>query len=341
MAAKGWEVGPTAEEWIAFTEQKGIGDGLPIVVPTPERTEEFIATSGHPADDIIGRVPPSWGVTTVESLAINSVMAGARPEYFPVILAAFEAILRPVFGLMTIQVTTSPITPLTMVSGPVSAAIGMNSRQGYLGPGNRANATIGRAIRLALINCGGARPGVLDHATGGQPGKYSLAFAENDADSPWPSLARARGVEGNAITVIGIVSLVNHLDSTSATIDDLLTNLAQTLTLRGTNVLQMGGEVLLLLCPEHAATLACTGLSREEIAQELFRRARVPRATIPDSLARTMAWRRAGAVAADGAEVNALNGPGSVLLAVAGGPGKQSVVGFSMSSTAAQTVPVG
>ena len=338
-----WEVEDSPEAWMELVESKGIGDGLPIVPPTPARLERWLASIDREGDEILGTVPPRWGQLTIKALAINAIMAGGTPEMLPVLIAAFEAMLHDEFNLFTIQVTTNPVTPLLMVTGPVAAELGMNSGPGYLGPGNRANATIGRAVRLTMMNVGGAHPGTTDRATGGHPGKYTLAFAENEGDSPWESFPRSQGQQAEStVTALGAVSVFNHYDSVSSSAEDMLTNMAETLTARGTNFMQMGGNVMILLCPEHARTLSRHGLSREQIQQELYQRAQAPVEKFPASLMEAVRWRRKRFPAVfDDNSVRALDEPAAALIAVAGGPGKHTVVVFSLSSTHHVIQPIG
>lgn len=338
-----WEVPDDPEAWMDLVEDKGIGDGFPVIPPTPERVRRWLDVIGRDGDELLGTVPPRWGQLTVKALAINAIMAGATPAMFPVLATAWRGLLRETFNLFTVQVTTNPVTPLIMVTGPVAGQIGMNHSSGYLGPGNRANAAIGRAIRLTMFNVGGAHPGTTDRATGGHPGKYTLAFAENAADSPWQTFPASQGVQApSTVTVAGAVSIFNHYDSVSSTGIDMLRNLAQTLTARGTNFMQMGGRVLILLCPEHARTLDRNGISREILQQELYERARTPVETIPDSLMEAIRWRRKRFPAVfDDNLVRALDNPESALVAVAGGPGKHSNIVFSLSSTGYSIEPVG
>ena len=337
-----WDVGDSPEAWLALAEAEQIGDGLPIVPPTPDRLRRWLDSTDRDGDEVLGTVPPRWGRLTIKALAINAIMAGTTPEMFPVLIAAFEGMVRKEFNLFTIQVTTNPVTPLVMVSGQVATDIGMNGGIGYLGPGNRANATIGRAVRLTLHNVGGAHPGTTDRATGGQPGKYSLAFAENQADSPWQSFPASQGLHvPSSVLSLGAVTLFNHYDSVSSSADDMMTNLAYTLTARGSNFMQMGGRVLILLCPEHVRTLNRGGITRESLQQELYERARAPVDSFPDSLMEAVRWRRKRFPAVfDDNCVRALDEPAAALVAVAGGPGKHSVVVYSLSSTGYVMQPV-
>ena len=165
----------------------------------------------------LGVMPPRNGIVSVEAIAVNAVMAGCRPEHLPVVLTAVEAALVPDFNLFAVQSTTHPCSPLIIVNGPVAAELGVNSRYGAFGPGHRANATIGRAVRLCLLNIGGAAPGVLDRSTQGQPSKYSFCIAENEAESPWEPLHVERGFEPghSTVTVVGCENPHNINDHVS------------------------------------------------------------------------------------------------------------------------------
>jgi hypothetical protein len=178
-------------------------DGLPVVLPTQNAVENMLTgTDLHP-EDIVALVPPASQKATVEKIAVNAVMAGARPEYMPVIIAAVRAITDPRFWLAGIQQTTNPVTPLLIVNGPIRKDLDINSGSGCFGPGWRANATIGRAIRLIMINIGGAFPKVNDLATQGQPGKYTMCIAENEEALPptWEPLHVELGFNKDISTV--------------------------------------------------------------------------------------------------------------------------------------------
>ncbi len=168
--------------------------------PTPERVAAMVAGSGRQAGEEIGIIDPKRGVATVEKLAINAVMAGCLPAYMPVIVAALSAMCEPIFNLHAIQSTTNPATPLVVVNGPVRRRLSMNTDRNLLGPGNRANATIGRALRLAMRNLGGAYIGV-DQATHGSPAKYTLVVPEDEESSPWEPLHVQLGYRPDDSTV--------------------------------------------------------------------------------------------------------------------------------------------
>src|SRR5439155_19891575 len=186
----------------AFVEREWC-DGLPIVPPTEARVREMLGRQDGSAS--LGAMPPLWRQATLEKLAINAVMAGCQPLSFPVIVAAVEAMLDPAFNLYGVQATTHPVAPLLVVNGPYGRGIGLHAGSGCFGPGFRANATIGRAIRLILLNVGGGWPGPHDMATQGSPAKFSYAIAEREDASPWEplSVGLGFGADRSVVTVFG------------------------------------------------------------------------------------------------------------------------------------------
>src|SRR5215510_9455158 len=168
-------------------------DGLPFIPPTPERVRAMLAGARTKPAETLGVMPPLWRACTVEKLAVNAVMAGCEPTYFPVVVAAVQAMLDPAFNLYGVQATTHPVAPLVVVTGPYAQTIGMHTGSGLFGPGFRANATIGRAIRLVLMNVGGGWPGRHDMATQGSPAKFSFTLARSEDATPWEPLHVALG----------------------------------------------------------------------------------------------------------------------------------------------------
>src|ERR1700754_4293454 len=208
----------------AVTEQDPIehyfgqpwSDGLPVVVPTPEKVAAIVDVLGGDPEQLVARIPPRWGSLTTELLAVNMVMAGCKPEYAPVVRAAVLALCDPRFNLNGIQATTHVVAPLLVVNGPIAREIGMNPGGNVFGSGNRANATIGRALRLILLSVGGGIPGDLDKSTLGHPGKYTYCIAENEEASPWAPYHVERGYapEDSTVLVIGAEaphSVTNHI----------------------------------------------------------------------------------------------------------------------------------
>jgi hypothetical protein len=225
----------------------------------------MLAATGRLAGDLVAILPPRLGRATVERVAVNAVLAGALPEHFPVILAAVEAVAQPAFNLQAIQTTTHPCSPLIIVNGPIAARLGINGAGNALGQGHRANAVIGRAVRLTLQNTGGARPGSEDRATQGHPGKYSYCVAENEEASPWEPLSVERGFPAgvSAVTVCASESPHNINDHGSFTPEGILTTVAGTAATVGSNNIYLGGEPLVILGPEHAATVAAGAGARQ------------------------------------------------------------------------------
>jgi hypothetical protein len=260
-------------------EARGWTDGLPVVAPTRSRVDAMLRHSYLPALHEIGTMPPRHGIVTPEILAVNAVMAGCRPEYFPVVLAAVEAMLEPAFNLFAVQATTHPCSPCVIVNGPIVQKLAINSRYGAFGPGVRANATIGRAIRLILLNVGGAAPGVLDRSTQGQPAKYTYCIAENEAESPWSALHVERGfaAQASTVTITAAEGPHNINDHVSDKADGILATLAGALSDMGCNNAYLYGQPTIAFGPEHAAILAADGYTKDKIKQYVFDQARIPR----------------------------------------------------------------
>ena len=255
-------------------------DGLPIVPPTPERVRAMIAAVALDPRLVLGVMPPLWREASIEKLAVNSVMAGCDPAYFPAIVAAVKALLEPAFNLYGVQATTHPVAPLAIVSGPVVSAIGIHTGSGCFGPGFRANATIGRAIRLILLNVGGAWPGRHDMATQGSPAKFSYAIAERDDVAPWPSLRERLGFspEQSIVTMFGGEAPHNVNDHVSTTAAGILNNVSDVAATLGSNVgwYMSQSQLLLVLGPEHALTIAEDGLTPADVQRFVFEHARIP-----------------------------------------------------------------
>jgi hypothetical protein len=306
----------------AFVE-RGWCDGLPIVPPTEERVR--IMLGGADPARSLGPMPPLWREATQELLAINAVMAGCRPEYFPVIVAAVEAMLDPAFNLYGVQATTHPVAPLVIVNGPYGRRIELQGGSGCFGPGFRANATIGRAVRLILMNVGGGWPGRHDMATQGSPAKFSYCIAENEEASPWDPLAA-----GDSVTVYGGEAPHNVNDHVSTAAAGILTTVAHTAATLGSNVgwYLAQSQWLVVLGPEHAQTIAADGLGRVDVQRFVYEHARLPLRTLKlggmwgaqDWPAWMMALRD------DEARPPRVPSPEDVLVIVAGGPGKHSSV---------------
>ncbi len=267
--------------------KKGCTDGLPIIPPTPERVARMIEYNHLDPDEVIAtKIPPRNGIATVEKIAINAVMAGCRPEHLPVVIAAVEAMTAEGFDLFGVQATTHPCAMVVLVNGPIAKALDINSGSGAMGPCWRANATIGRAVRLILLNLGGAAPGNVDKSTQGTPAKFSFCFAENEEASPWEPFHVERGFKptDSTVTVLGLEGPqdINGQDATKAA--SFLKILANSLTSTGTSNFRFttGSDLFIALGPEHATILGREGVTKDAVREYLFEHARVPLDRISD-----------------------------------------------------------
>jgi hypothetical protein len=302
-------------------------DGLPVVIPTPERVERMVLAAGLDGDLSLGTMGPGGGAATVEKVAANAVMAGALPEHMPVVLAAVQAVLQPEFDLAEMQSTTHCTAPLVIVNGRAREWAQVASGSGALGPGHRANASIGRALRLTMINVGMARPGESDMALLGHPGKFTFCLAEAEEASPWAPQHTDRGytTDQSAVTVVGAeaphsVIFTNDADDPRSS-DRLLDTLAAVLANVGSNNAHFrGGAQTVVLNPEHAGVLAQAGLDRHQVKEQLADRAVNPTARLAE-LNPAFAG-RAGLPE----EFRAVREPDDLVLLVAGGSGLYSAV---------------
>jgi hypothetical protein len=315
----------------AHFRERGWTDGLPIVPPTPERVLRMLDGVDADPDLVLGKIPPLWGPATVEKVAVNAVMAGCAPEAMPVLVAALEAMQEPAFNLYGVQATTHPVAPLLIVHGPAAARLGMHAGAGVFGPGHRANATLGRALRLCLLNLGGARPGAGDMATQGSPAKYTYAVAERTEASPWGPLHASLGFEADesVVTVYGGEAPHNVNDHVSQRAPGLLAVIADTAATLGSNVgwYLSQSQLLVVLGPEHAATIAEDGFGRADVQRFLHEHARIPlRRRKIGGMWGIHDWPRWMDTADDDAPLPIVPGPEDVLVMVAGGSGKHSSV---------------
>ena len=251
--------------------ERGWSDGLPIIPPTEDMVFDFLQASGRDASDVLGTEPVRGKVLTVEKAAINAVMAGCKPEYFPVVLAAAEAICEDQFNLHAITASTMGAAILTVVNGPIVSQIGLNSGINVFGPGRRANATIGRALRLIAINVIGAIPGGLDKATFGHAGKYSWCIAEAEEESPWEPLHVERGMSAgqSAVSVFAGLSPWQTTNHAGHTPEAILTTVADVLKSVGPDQ----GEVLLIMSPEHVGHIRAAKWSKLQVKEYLAEKA--------------------------------------------------------------------
>ena len=278
MPATLFEVEDSYQAINELYHEKGWTDGLPIIPPTEASVEQMLAATARPRDQVVGTLPPRQGEATVERIAINAVMAGCRPEYLPVVIATVEAVADPLFNLDGIQATTHPVAPMVVVNGPIASRLGIQSGYGCFGPTFRANAAIGRALRLILLNVGGGTPGSGDRSTQGSPAKFTYVVAENEGANPWGPLHVERGFAptDSTVTVFGAEGPHNIQEHYSNTGLGLLQTIAGAMGQAGSNNLLRHGYPALTLGPEHAATIAADGYTKAAIRQFVFEHARYP-----------------------------------------------------------------
>jgi hypothetical protein len=312
-------------------------DGLPIIPPTRERILKFLDYTDRNPDDLIAVLPPRNGQATVEKIAINSVMAGCLPSFFPIVLHSIGAVSQEKFNLTAINATTHPVAVCDIINGPISYELGVNSGVGCLSPGNIANATIGRAVRLCLINLAGAVPGVGDHATMGSPAKFSYCFAEAEEDNPWESLHAERGFREDTSTVTLMAAEAPHNvnDHRSHTDEALLNTIVQTASTAGCNNSHVPGEILVIMSPEHAQSLARDGWEKNDVQNYIHQNTLLP-AELANRGGRELdeKW-----ITDEGVKIT--RSQDDVMLVVAGGPGRHSMIshGFGSSSNSV-TLPL-
>jgi hypothetical protein len=305
-------------------------DGLPIIPPTRSRVDKFLKYSDLKPEEIIAILPPKRGKATLEKVAINAVMAGCLSNFMPVVQHAVKAVSQEKFNLPGINATTHPISICAIVNGPVSTELAINSGAGCLGPGNIANATMGRALRLSMINIAGAVPGIGDHATMGSPAKYSFCFAEAESESPWEPLHVERGYKSDVstVTMMAAEAPQNVNDHRSTKAEDLLDTIIHTAAVAGCNNSHVPGELLIIMGPEHVKTVYDDGWTKDDVKKYIHEKAIVP-VELGDRGGRKLdeKWITDGMV-------KITRSPEDVVLVVAGGPGRHSMVapGFGTSS---------
>ena len=270
ITARQIEVLPLSDD-IEACYERGWTDGLPVVPPTPERVLRMLGGTSRPANEVVGIVPPNNVPCTVQKVAINAVMAGCKPEYMSVVLAAVEAACLDAFCMHGLLATTYFSGPVVIVNGPITQRIGMNSGGNALGQGNRANATIGRALQLVVRNVGGGKPGGVDRAMMGNPGKYTFCFAEREADSPWQSLAVERGFapEASTVTLFAGDGVQAIMDQLSRTPESLARTFAACLRVVCHPKIALVADAILVVSPEHARVFAQAGWSKARLKEEI------------------------------------------------------------------------
>jgi hypothetical protein len=324
-----------------FIAARGWSDGLPVLPPTRAAVDAMIGAGGTQRDHVLGVIPPVNGVASVEKIAANAVMAGCLPEYFPLVLAGVTGMVQPGFNLDGVQTTTGNVAPLAIVNGPCRKTLEINCGANVLGQGWRANATIGRAIRFVMTNIGGAVPGLYDKSTIGQPAKYTFCVGENEEESPWEPLHVERGFnrDADAVSMFGCSGVNSAVDMASQNAKGLLKTFALTM-IGGMTSGVTSTEVMLIVCPEHAAILSTGGYSKSTIRQELFQMARTPFETISDENLELLSKRRPSWFKNDARELGAVDRPEDIWIVVAGGAGAKSAYIPGRTGTHLQTIKI-
>jgi hypothetical protein len=320
---------------------RGWTDGLPVVPPTEPRVLRMLAGTTRPPDEVVAVVPPDLVDCTVEKVAVNAVLAGCKPEYLPVVLACVEAACTDSFNGHGLLATTYFSSPVVIVNGPVRAAIGMNWGVNAMGQGNRANATIGRALQLVIRNVGGGRPGGVDRATQGNPGKYTFCFAEDEEGSPFTPLASSRGAsEGaSAVTLFAGAGVQPVVDQLSRTPESLASTFAACLRTVAHPKLVIGFDALLVVSPEHGRVFREAGWSRDRLLEELSARLQLPGSSLvhgADGIAEGVPARLSSATLPKFR-------PGGLLIAHAGGGAglfSAIIAGWASGSTGSEPITV-
>ena len=262
-----------------FFETQGWTDGLPFIPPTRQRVKQMYEYVQGDPNDVLGVLGPRNGEATLERLATNAVMAGCRPEYFPIVVTAIQAVAEEPFNLNGIQSTTHPCAVLVVVNGPLASELGINGGPNCFGQGPRPNMSIGRAVRLALQNVGGGTPGEGDRATQGTPAKIAFCIAENEDENPWEPLHVEHGFapDDSVVTVVACEAPHNINDHGSIGGEGILTTISTSLRQSGSNNIGAGrGEPMLAFGPEHAAQVADDGYTKDDVKKWLFDRIRLP-----------------------------------------------------------------
>lgn len=308
--------------WNDYAIERGWSDGFPLVAPTEDAVERFIETC-RGDNEPLPPMSPRRVIPTLRSLAANAVMAGCRPEYFPVVVAAARAVLRPEYNLHGALATTHSCAQMLLLNGPLRAALEINCSSNCFGQGWRANATIGRALQLVLLNIGGAKPGVMDRSTQGTPAKYAFCFGENEEESPWEPYHVRRGFAAgdSVVTAIPAEAPHNINDHASTTGEGILTTIAGTISQVGANSIYCTAPLFVVLGPEHAATIHRDGWTIPDIQARIHEQSAVHVSRVSEENQASYAGMERPLV---GEHYPLTPTPEDIHILVAGGPGKHS-----------------
>ena len=255
-----------------FFLEKPWSDGLPVVTPTEERINRMLLATGRDPDEIIGPIPPAMEIATVASVAAHAVMAGCKPEYLPVVLGATELMLQAEFNVNGVQGTMHGVAPMMIVNGPYASEIGIHGGSGCLGPGFRANASIGRAIRLILMNIGAGLPGISSMTVFGMPSRFTYCLTENSEYNPWESLSVSKGysADENVLTMAMVESPRFCWDDVSDEPERLIRGIADTMTAMGSWNMHARSDMVVAMSPQHAEICDKSGWSRDDVHTRLI-----------------------------------------------------------------------
>jgi F plasmid transfer operon protein len=333
------ELGADEDEQEAM-HARGWSDGLPLVPPTEERVLRMLDGTSRDPQEVLGLVPPALASATVEKIAINAVMAGCKPEYLPVVLAAVEAVLDDSFAMHGVLATTMFVGPVVIVNGPIRREIGMNARGNVLGQGNRANAAIGRALQLVIRNIGEGRPQEVDRATLGNPGKLTYCFAEDEEGSCWEPLSVELGLKPgtSAVTLFAGFGLQGVVDQKARDPESLCRSMAESLKAIHNVKLAPACDALLVVCPEHERTFRLAGWSKQRVYEELYRLCEIPGEEL---VAGARGIAEGGPASLAGKTVNKFRPGGLMIVRAGGGAGMFSgIIGGWSAGGARGSVPV-
>ena len=327
------------DQWNDFALEQGWSDGLPLMPPTEEKVERMVDMC-RGDNEAFQPMSPRRILPTLRNIAANAVMAGCRPEYFPVVVSAVRAVLDPDYNLHGTLATTHPCAQVMIVNGPARQRLGINCGSNCFGQATKANATIGRALQLTLLNVGGAKPGNMDRATQGSPAKYSFCFGENEEESPWEPYHVRRGFAAgdSVVTVMAGEGPHNINDHSSNTGKGLLTTIAGTISQTGANVIAADGPYFLVLGPEHAKTIHRDGWTIEGMQEMLYEATAVDLARVSKEQQKFYENRTNRLI--DGRYYLSRT-PADIQILVAGGPGKHSAYIPSFGHNEACSVRIG
>lgn len=327
------------EQWNDYAIEQGWSDGFPLIMPTEVAVERFVETC-RGDNEPFPPMSPRRLVPTLRGIAANAVMAGCRAEYFPIVVSAVRAVLNPDYNLHGTLATTHPCAPALIVNGPLRGQLEINCGSNCFGQGYRANATIGRALQLTLLNIGGAKPGEMDRATQGSPAKFTFCFGENEEESPWEPYHVRRGFEAgdSVVTTAACEPPHNINDHASTTGEGILQTVAGTISQTGANVLSGHGPYIVALGPEHAQTIHRDGWTIADIQEKLYEDSAIHVSRVSPERRKNYEEDRGNVPRND--RFYLTPSPESIHILVAGGPGKHSAYISTFSSTEVCSVRV-